>query len=143
MPDFLEQAADRAGEAHAVPPRAGGFCVVEHVWHLADLEREGFAVRIERLRGGGRPLLLDFDGARVARERDYRRKALAEGLALFREARDRNLQTLQSLSPAEWEHEGEQEQVGAVRLRDIPRLMCEHDRGHRQEILELLAELGR
>ena len=143
MPLLVEEAARRAGDAHDVPPRAGGFSLVEQAWHLADLEREGFAARIEMLRRGDRPLLPDFDGARVARERDYRRKTLAEGLALFHEARQRNLEALRSLSQVEWEHEGEQEQVGPVRLRDIPRLMCEHDRGHRQEILELLAELGR
>jgi hypothetical protein len=143
MPPLVEEAARRAADVHDVAPRGGGFSLVEQAWHLADLEREGFAERIDRLRGGGRPQLPDFDGARVAGERDYRHKALAEGVVLFRQTRHRNLEALRSLSPAEWEHEGEQEQVGPVRLRDIPRLMCEHDRGHRQEILELLAELGR
>ena len=143
MPDLLQEAAGRAADAHDVPPRAGGFSLVEQAWHLADLEREGFAERIDRLRREGTPLLPDFDGARVARERDYRRKAVAEGIALFCEARRRNLETLRSLEPAEWEHEGEQEGVGSVRLLDIPRLMCEHDRGHREEILALLVELGR
>ena len=143
MPDFLRQAAQRAGAAHDVPPASGGFSIVEQSWHLADLEREGFGERIDRLRHGGRPLLPDFDGARIAAERRYRSRPLAEGLSLFDEARRRNLDALRSLSAAEWEHEGVQEGVGAVRLRDLPRLMCEHDRGHREEILALLAELGR
>ena len=50
-------------------PAAGGFSLVENVWHLADLEREGYAVRIRRILGETNPALLNFDGDRIARER--------------------------------------------------------------------------
>src|SRR5688572_30494985 len=65
----------------------GGFSLVEHVWHLADLEREGYAARIRRLLSEDEPVLSNFDGNRVARERLYERRNFAEGLIAFTEAR--------------------------------------------------------
>jgi hypothetical protein len=108
------------------------------VWHLADLEREGFGARIARLRAGGAPFLPDFDGDRAARERDYQARSAEDGLALFRRAREDNLAALGACTRAEWAHEGTQEHVGRVTLADLPRLMREHDQGHRAEIAELL-----
>jgi DinB family protein len=119
----------------------GGFSLVEHVWHLADLEREGYGARIRRLLTEEEPQLLNFDGDRVARERVYHRRDLAEGLLAFTAARTRNLQTLRELSPADWKRSGEQEGIGMVALADVPRMMAEHDRVHGVEIAELVREL--
>ena len=46
--------------------RSGPFALVEQVWHLADLEREGFGERIRRLIAEEDPFLPDFDGAHLA-----------------------------------------------------------------------------
>ncbi len=144
MPSALGAAADRLGADWALVRDArGGFALVEQVWHLADLEREGFGARIDRLLREREPLLPDFDGARVARERQYRRQPLAGGLAAFREARRANLERLRAAAEADWERAGEQEGVGRVRLRDLPRLMAEHDASHRDEIASLLADVER
>jgi hypothetical protein len=120
---------------------AGGFSLVEHVWHLADLEREGYGARIRRLLTEEEPRLLNFDGDRAARERVYHRRDLAEGLLAFTAARTRNIQTLRDLSPDDWKRTGEQEGVGLVALADVPRMMAEHDRAHGIEIAELVREL--
>jgi hypothetical protein len=61
-------------------PAGGGFSLLEHVWHLADLEREGYGVRIRRILSESEPPLSDFEGERIARERCYSRRDLAEGL---------------------------------------------------------------
>ncbi|MCA1612335.1 MAG: DinB family protein [Acidobacteria bacterium] len=45
-------------------PAAGGFSLTENVWHLADLEREGFGVRIRRILCEDEPTLSNFDGDR-------------------------------------------------------------------------------
>lgn len=119
----------------------GGFSFVEHVWHLADLEREGYGVRIRRLLSEDEPLLSNFDGERVARERLYHRRDLADGLLAFTAARSRNLQTLRDVSNGNWSRTAEQEGVGTVALRDIPRMMVEHDREHEREIAGLIREL--
>jgi hypothetical protein len=140
MPAFLQRAARTLEGQAARRPSGGGFSIVEHAWHLADLEREGFGERIRRLSAEADPDLPDFDGARVARERDYRSRSLPEGLVAFAAARAANLGALRSTFAESWSRSGRQEGVGAVRLGDIPRLMREHDDSHRAEIAALVAE---
>jgi hypothetical protein len=107
---------------------------VAQCWHLADLEREGYGVRIRRLRAETAPALPDFDGARLARERNYASRSLAAGLAAFRAARRENLAALRALGGEEWTRGGTQEGVGPIMLCDVPAMMAEHDAGHRDEI---------
>jgi len=135
MPAFLSQRfAPLSAEAARVPGLDGGFSPVEQCWHLADLEREGFGVRIARLLADIDPYLPDFDGARVARERDYRARSFPQGIEEFRQARAANLALLGSLDAAQWSRAGTQEGVGRVALCDIPLMMAEHDESHRAEI---------
>ena len=141
MPAFLEEMSTRftAETARRRGPD-GAFSFVENVWHLADLEREGYGERIARLRSEERPHLPDFDGARVARERDYQSRSLPEGLAAFAAARRANLAVLSRVGEGEWARAGVQEGVGPVTLSDIPAMMAEHDGGHRDEIRGLIGE---
>src|SRR5215468_3573879 len=74
--------------------RSGPFALVEHFWHLADLEAEGFGARIRRLMNEENPWLADFDGERIARERSYLARDAAEGLRAFAAARSANLELL-------------------------------------------------
>ncbi len=120
---------------------ADGFSLVENVWHLADLEREAYGVRIRRLLTETEPTLSNFDGERIARERDYQRKTLADGLAEFAHARRRNVERLRAVTAAAWKRAGVQESVGRITLADVPRLMAEHDRSHTEDIRALLAEI--
>jgi hypothetical protein len=140
MPQDLRAAAGRlTEEAARAPSLDGGFSLGEQAWHLADLEREGYGERIRRLLGEDDPQLPDFDGARVAAERNYRARSLDGGIAAFLAARTANLALLRSLEGAAWDRVGRQEGVGRITLRDIPRLMREHDDSHRAEIAALLA----
>jgi len=110
------------------------FSPVEQSWHLADLEAEGFGTRIRRLLLEGEPTLPDFDGGRIAREREYRSRSLSEGLSAFRSARDTNLALWRGLDVDQWSRAGTQEGVGRIMLCDLPRMMAEHDDSHRAEI---------
>lgn len=141
MPAELRAAAARIdASSWNVAPPAGGFSLVEQAWHLADLEREGYRERIRRLLAEEDPLLADFDGDRLARERSYRTRSLPEAVAAFAEARAANVALLRALGTRDvWERSGRQEGVGPVALRDIPRMMREHDAAHREEIAALLA----
>ena len=140
MPGELETAArTMTAEAARTPPADGGFSLVEQAWHLADLEREGYGERIRRLLAEDDPELPDFDGARVAAERQYRARSLAEGIAAFLAARTANLALLRSVPATSWGRAGRQEGVGRITLRDIPRMMREHDDSHRAEIAALAA----
>ena len=135
MPDLLaESFSDLPPSLHTASGPGGGFSPVEHVWHLADLEQMGFAERIRRLRTESHPMLPDFAGNVIACERGYKSLPLSEGIAAFREARQRNLSALESLGQEEWTRQGEQEGVGPVSLCDLPSMMAEHDSAHREEI---------
>jgi hypothetical protein len=140
MPEELQAAAGKmSATAARVRPAAGGFCLLEQVWHLADLEREGYGERIRRLLAEEDPELPDFDGARVAAERNYGAKSLTGGIAAFHAARVANLAVLRSVPAEAWGRGGRQAGVGAITLRDVPRMMREHDDSHRAEIAALLA----
>jgi hypothetical protein len=135
MPEFLTDTFGGLSAAEASASlSADSFSPVEQCWHLADLEREAFSVRIRRLLEESNPWLEDFDGARVARERKYKEKSLSEGIAAFRKARLDNIALLKKISPDAWTRQGDQEGVGRVMLCDIPSLMAEHDTAHREEI---------
>ena len=138
---LAEAAASLSREESRWKPQDGGFSLVENVWHLADLEQEAYAVRIRRILTEQDPSLSNFDGDRVARERVYNDRDLAEGLAVFAQNRARNIEILRGLSRADWKRDAVQESVGRVSLEDIPRMMVEHDRSHTQEIRDLLAHL--
>ena len=135
MPEFLQAVfADLSASDALRPGPDGSFSPVEQCWHLADLEHDGYAVRIRRLLSEVDPVLPDFDGARVAEERKYKTLSIAAGIRAFREARAANLATLRSIKMDEWSRAGIQEGAGAVALCDIPAMMAAHDAGHRQEI---------
>jgi hypothetical protein len=138
---WLSRAATSFSPSEArLRPAGGGFSFVENVWHLADLEREGYAVRIRRILAEECPALLNFDGDRIARERAYQEQDVERGIALFTRARTQNLEALLRLSASDWKRCAAQEGVGRVTLADIPRMMAEHDRSHARDIAELLAE---
>jgi hypothetical protein len=118
------------------PGPAGAFSPVEQVWHLADLEREGFGLRIRRLQTEANPCLADFDGTKVAHERNYRSLSFPAGLLAFEAAREANIHTLQALSPEAWLRSGTQDGVGTVSLCDMPAFMHQHDQAHVAEIQE-------
>jgi hypothetical protein len=135
MPEELSGQFAALSALGARERRAGqAFSPVEQVWHLADLEHEGFGRRIERLLHEEQPVLADFDGDAIAAERDYRRRSLREGLAAFAAARAANLARLAQLTSTDWARSGTQEGVGAVALCDMPVFMSQHDAAHRAEI---------
>jgi len=134
MSTFLAERFGALAEDDATHRVDDLFSPVEQVWHLADLEREGFGVRIERLLNEEDAELPDFDGAAVAQRRNYRGKSLREGMRAFARARQDNIEALARVTPSEWTRRGVQEGVGPVSLRDIPVMMAKHDAAHRDEI---------
>ena len=139
-PGLVRQVAEQMPES-LVRVRSGPFALVEHVWHMADLEREGFAQRVRRLLAEDHPFLPDFDGERVARDREYLKADLAAGLSAFAAAREETLRLLRGVPPGDWQRSGEQEGVGVVALADLPPRILDHDRAHFNEIADLLADL--
>jgi hypothetical protein len=135
MPAYLNSQFGHLTREDATRPGPdNGFSPAEQCWHLVDLEREGFARRIERIRQEDIPALPDFDGSAIARDRNYRSKSLSEALAEFRNARAESIALIQAIRAEEWTRNGVQDGVGPVNLCDIPVMMLEHDTAHRAEI---------
>lgn len=112
--------------------------LVEHVWHLAELEREGFQLRLTRLLQEDAPHLLDFDGDAIARERGYSRRSVAEGLTAFLRARQETVHRLRQVRGSALLRSGWQDGVGRVVVRELPERIATHDRAHGAEMLELV-----
>ncbi len=143
MPQWLREiCAGLPADLAATPGPAGAFSPLEQVWHLADLEREGFGLRIRRLQQEHNPQLADFDGTRIARERNYHALSLNEGLRAFATARAENLATLAAVPAADWARAGMQEGVGPVSLCDMPVFLHQHDVSHVAEIHEWRRHVG-
>jgi DinB superfamily len=143
MPQYLEhELLALRPEVIRQPAPDGTFSPVEQVWHLADLEREGFGSRIDKLLSEPEPQLPDFDGAAIAAARHYRSLSLTEGLAAFRTARRSNLAKLRSLAGEAWARSGQQQGVGKVSLCDLPAFMSQHDAAHRAEIAAWKSQLA-
>lgn len=135
MKDYLQRTFQSlSAEDARVPGPSGASSPVEQVWHLADLEREGFGLRIQRLRTELKPHLSDFDGTKIAHERNYRSLSLSAGLREFVIARDANLVALRSVAAQEWTRSGTQDGVGEVTLCDMPTFLHQHDQAHVAEI---------
>jgi hypothetical protein len=129
-------------EALTQRPAAGGFAMIEHAWHLADLEVEGYGVCLRRLLDETNPALSDFRGDIVAEERAYIRLPLAPALDRFEHARNENAALIASASEEQRRREGVQEGVRIVTFARVAEMMDEHDREHAIELLSLVAELG-
>jgi hypothetical protein len=138
--NFLEQTPEIIGKQIALLSESeirrrkadGSFSPVEDVCHLRDLEVEGYAVRINRILNEGEPVLADFEGGRIAAERDYNSQDTREALEAFALARKQNLDRLRALPSEQLAREGILEGVGRVSLRKLLSLMREHDEGHLQ-----------
>ncbi len=141
FPSTLKESIAAAGSRLRVRASDGGFAMVEHLCHLADLESEGYGARIERLLAETRPEWDDFDGAAIATERNYLEQDPEAAYQRFVEARNANLVRLRAASDGDWEKQGMHRGLGDVTLRQVAEMMLEHDRDHAGQIETLLAEL--
>jgi hypothetical protein len=140
MPAFVEAALEVASSEELLL-RPGGdveFSLLEQACHLRDVEREGYLVRVRRILAEDVPALASFDGAAVARERDYSSQDARRAAREFAAARRELIGILAPLTPGDLAREA----IFAGRricLADLVAMIVEHDRGHREEI-EALAE---
>jgi len=110
-------------------PAATVFAPIEDAWHLYDLEREGWYVRIERILREERPTLESIDGDRLAIERRYVELDLEAALEGFAQARAASLRLLAQLPESALQRTAVFEDR-LITLRDLIVMMHEHDAGH-------------
>jgi hypothetical protein len=143
MPVFLEKVLAAARrEDLAVSPGDGLFSLTEHACHLRDLEREGYLVRVQRMLAESRPALAGFDGGAIAAQRDYPSQDAFAAARDFAAARRELVALVAPLTREQLALEGT---FGDKRVcfADVVAMMVEHDRGHREEIEQLVDFLAR
>jgi DinB superfamily len=141
MPGFLDAALARAGPAELGLRRGEeDFSLTEQACHLRDVERDGYLVRVRRVLGEDQPSLEGFDGAAVARARDYLAQDAHAAARDFAAARREVIALLAALGPAELAR-GAFFGDRPITLADLVAMMCDHDRGHREEIEALAGAL--
>ena len=141
LPPLVARVAAAIGDAAVARPDGHGFALVEHVWHLAEIETEAFQVRLARLVSEPAPWLADFDGDRLALERCYLERSLAAGVRAFVRARAATVAALGRIRGAGWLRGGVQEHVGYVTLGELPERMLGHDKSHAGELAALLSAI--
>ena len=141
MPAFVEAALHEAGEEnYGLRPSADGFALVEHACHLRDLEREGYLVRVRRMLSENVPALDDFDGRKVASERDYASQDAHAAAQDFTAARRELLAVVGALTSGDLAREAT---FGGRRitLAELVGMIDAHDSEHRGEIERILDDI--
>jgi hypothetical protein len=129
-----------------LPPRArrdgcGGFALVEHVWHLRDVDVLGYAVRLRRALAHDRPRLPNLDGDALAKQRGYLSKPLAPALAVLLASRAKSVAKLRALRPAQLRRRLVVDGAGELSIGELVVRWRTHDLGHKVEIERLAAAL--
>jgi hypothetical protein len=106
------------------------FSPLEDAWHLRDIEREGYLVRIRRMLTEQSPVLEDLDGDQMSiARRYYSERELAPAVEDFACARAESISLLKGLPPEDWERPGRFANR-TIGLRELIEMMVKHDRGH-------------
>ncbi len=116
------------------------FSLREQVCHLRDIELEGYLVRIHRMVAERSPVLVDLDGSRLARERNYAAQDARVAAADFRALRAANVAKLRGLPASAWERTGSFAPGSCFTLRELVDMILAHDREHCDQIGQLCAE---
>ena len=147
--DFLDETpnklAEFAARLSAVELRLKNseaeFSLLENICHLRDLELQGYTPRIKRMLSEVDPLLVDFDGAKVAAESNYNGEPVEPALQAFATARLENVRILRSSTGEQLKRGGMLEGVGKITLEQLAEKMREHDDGHLEDLRVLRQRL--
>lgn len=117
-------------------PASGNWAIVETVAHLADVE-ERFVGRIRRILNEDQPVLVAFDQAALADERNYRSLPLDPEVQRFETLRAEQIALLEPLPAAAWARAGRHQEHGDVTIQDLVGHLVAHDAAHLAEIARL------
>lgn len=105
------------------------FDPLEQLWHLRDIERDGYHVRFRRTLAEQAPLLADIDSYALAASRGERGPA-EQALAEFEAARAETVALLASLEEGQLARPATFDGFGPVTVRGLMHLLSSHDHQH-------------
>lgn len=113
------------------------FSVRENVWHLRDIDVEGYERRVRMILSEECPALPDVDGGKLARERKYNEQPAECGLEDLRRSRAASVERLRACSAEDLKRKAEMQGVGVINLQRLLELWLDHDRSHLGDLAEL------
>ena len=99
------------------------------LWHVRDIELDGYQLRFRRTLQEDTPLLADIDSYALAQSRGARGPA-AQALEEFAQARAQTVAMLAALSPRDFARPAHFEGYGPTTLRGLVHFLCSHDQQH-------------
>jgi hypothetical protein len=134
-PELINDMLSRVPQSSwSARPLAGEWSFAENLCHLRDLEREGYGVRIVRILEEEKPFLPDFDGGKVAIERNYPGEDAGQALKDFAAARTNNVARLSKLEGGSLTRTATLEGSGVITLRKLMDFIHEHDAKHLEDL---------
>ena len=112
--------------------------LTEVMCHLRDVEREVHQARFQTLLVRDGAFLAGAISDDWAEERDYQRQNGRQALTDFLAARRETVELLQNLDDALWQRQGNHAFFGQTTMHELLYLVVQHDRGHGQQITELV-----
>ncbi|MEZ4515778.1 MAG: DinB family protein [Chloroflexota bacterium] len=110
----------------------------EVLCHLRDVEREVHQARIKAVLAEEQAFLAGVDADQWAEPRSYKTQDGPTALAEYLAARDETIRLLRTLSPEDWERQGQHTFFGPTTLQELVNLVVQHDRVHEKQIDALL-----
>lgn len=117
------------------------FTAIEQLWHVHDVEIDGYHQRFRRILEEDHPFLPDLGSEALAKARDYASREAAPALSGFRAARARTVELLSSLDAAQLARTGLFEDYGPVTTRSLAHYLCSHDQQHLAGLQWLLGQI--
>lgn len=137
FPDRLRAHYGAIPESHVrwAPPSWDGipserFTAIEQVWHVFDIEVEGYQARFRRTLREDAPRLPSIDSEAVAVARCYGERDAGPAFAGLSKARAETIALLAGLGDAELARPATFEGYGTTTLRGLVHFLCSHDQQH-------------
>ena len=134
------------GFANWAPPEWNGipserFTAIEQLWHVHDVEIDGYHQRFRRILEEDHPFLPDLGSEALAQARDYASRQAMPALEGFRAARERTVAMLSSLDAAQLGRTALFEDYGPTTTRGLVHFLCSHDQQHLAGLQWLLGKI--
>jgi FMN phosphatase YigB (HAD superfamily) len=129
---LCSELAAEAWSAHAQPEE---WCPTEILCHLRDVDQEVNLARIPRVLQENDPFISGKDTDPWADERKYICQDGPQALHQFTAARLKLLDLLEAAAPEDWERTARHAILGPTTLKELVRIIAEHDRLHVRQVM--------
>lgn len=111
------------------------------ICHIRDIEIDGYQVRFRRILEEENPILRSIDGYALVEERNYAAADPVEIFHVIRQARQKTIEMIGDLTPAQLARPGYFEGYGRITVKSLVHFLCSHDQQHLAGIQWLLGKI--